>query len=93
MGLVDNIAEAYAYNKYRKSPDVNGIVYAPCRLLRNGCLMMVYVEYSHEPDMPKWIGYIDGCQCGRFNGRAVVYDSGTDLHRERADALRWAGMT
>lgn len=99
-GFVDNIVEAYAYHYYRKEPDDNGFVYAPCRLLPNGCLMMVVVDFSSEEfvceevvGLPYWTNWIDGCQVGRYNGRIVAFDSANDVTPElRVDAQKWAGV-
>lgn len=93
-GFEDNIGEAYAYNRYRKEADARGNYYAPCRLLSNGCLMMVYVERaSWDPgNRPEWVDNIDSFQCGYFHDRVVCYDSGCDIGHLWSAAKRWAGL-
>ena len=93
-GFEDNIGEAYAYNEYRKRPVARGTYYAPCRLLSNGCLMMVYVEQGKWKigNKPDWVKRIDSYQCGLFNGRVVAYDSGCDIGHLLTQAKRWAGL-
>lgn len=93
-GFQDNITEAYAYRTFRNEADPKTeAVFAPCRLLPNGCLMMVYIEYAWSEGMPRWTHYIDGGQCGFYKDRVVAYDSGGDISHLRADASRWAGVT
>ena len=93
-GLEDNIGEAYAYNRFRKEPDARGRYYAPCRLLCNGCLMMVYVEPGtwDRETRPEWVRYVDSYQCGYFRNRVVAYDSGCDIGHLWSDAKAWAGI-
>jgi hypothetical protein len=95
-GYVDNIMEAYAYRTWRNKADNRGRIFAPCRLLPNGCLMMVHVKRMDRLDMPDWTHSIDGAQCGKYKDRFVVYDSGYDLYytddvRERS--IDWAGVS
>jgi hypothetical protein len=92
-GFDDNIVEAFAYLRYRKGADSNLFVFAPCRLLPNGCLLMVYVEPLFYPNKPLWANYIDGGQVGTYNGRIVAYDSANELSELRLWALHWAGVT
>lgn len=93
-GFDDNIGEAYAWRKYRNNPkEEDGIVFAPCRLLPNGCLMMVMVDV--EPDyqaLPKWASMLDGSQAGYYKGRVVAYDSGCDLGLDKNEALVALGL-
>ncbi len=94
-GYRDNIMEAYAYRLYRKNPDSQSRVYAPCRLLPNGCLLMVFVERLERLEMPGWTHIIDGAQCGKYKDRIVCYDSAYNLYYDgdmRANALEWAGV-
>ena len=94
-GFEDNVTEAWAYHTYRKQADSNAYVYAPCRLLPNACLMMVYVAHpNYIYSLPDWCRYIDGYQCGWFKGRAVAFDSGADhTYQMRLAAYMWAGIT
>ena len=94
LGMLDNIYEAYAYRKYRLQPGFNGEVYAPCRLLSNACVMMVFTKHITLPgDLPEWSKWIDGQQVGMFNGRVVVYDSACDIGTDdQRAALKWAGV-
>jgi hypothetical protein len=85
-GLIDNRVEAHAWRIYRNRPSKMGIVVAPCRLLPNGCLMMVKVEdgFGSVP-VPDWSDMIDHDQVGVYKGRAVAYDAALDLH----ERLEW----
>ena len=93
-GFDDNIGEAYAWRKYRNNPkEEDGIVFAPCRLLPNGCLMMVLVDV--EPDyqsLPQWASHLDGSQAGYYKGRVVAYDAGCDLGLDKNEALVALGL-
>jgi hypothetical protein len=96
-GYYDNIMEAYAYHLYRKKPDSQGRVFAPCRLLPNGCLMMVFVDRKLRTEMPEWTHIIDGAQCGVFKDRIVVYDSAYNLYYDddeliKKKSVEWAGV-
>lgn len=92
-GFDDNIGEAYAWRKYRNNPkDGNGIVFAPSRLLPNGCLMMVVVEHMSTMDMPSWAYNLDGAQAGMYKGRVVAYDAGCDLGYDKNEALVALGL-
>ena len=92
-GFEHNIREAYAYRQYRNRSDIVGIIYAPCRLLSNGCLLMSFVSHVPYDMLPNWAGYIDASQVGKFKGRFVAYDSGCDIQdNDRREALEWAGV-
>lgn len=92
-GFDDNIGEAHAYRKYRNNPKPeDGIVFAPCRLLPNGCLMMVYVEYVDHEELPDWGQKLDGSQAGEYKGRIVAFDSGCDLGFDKGEALALMGL-
>lgn len=91
-GLEHNIREAYVYRKYRNQPDRHKIVYAPCRLLTSGCLLMSFVSTVSRTELPSWASFIDGEQVGKLKDRFVAYDGGLDIPDEdRAEALHWAG--
>ena len=89
-GFQDNLTEAYAYRKYRNNPDGDGIIFAPCRLLRNGCLMMPFVTRAEYDQMPTWAQFLDGAQAGLYKNRIVGYDTGYDIKHERQEAFQWA---
>lgn len=79
-GLLDNIAEAKAWRKYRKNPTDIGLYLAPCRLLHNNCLMMVRVNLGmYYSKKPEWSHLIDCNQVGERNGQVVAYDYALDL--------------
>lgn len=95
LGLRHNIIEAYAYHKFRRSATPCGVVFAPCKLLPNGCLMMVLVrwpDYGHQK-MPTWANYIDHDQVSMYNGRWVAYDASVDVgHDFEIEASEWVGI-
>ncbi len=91
-GFEDNITEAYAYRKYRNNPGKHGIIYAPCRLLPSGCLMMPFVQRESWEKLPDWAQGIDGGQAGYHKGRLVGYDTGYDSKHENKDAFQWAKL-
>ena len=78
-GLVDNRVEAAVWRKYKSQPTDLGIYLAPCRLLSNGCLMMVTIDHwNWDIDKPLWSSKIDSGQIGTYKGRAVAYDYALD---------------
>lgn len=89
-GFEDNLAEAYAYRKYRSNPGLYGIVFAPCRLLPSGCLLMPYIARANYMQLPNWAQRIDGAQAGKYKDRFVAYDSGFDIKQENKEAFQWA---
>ena len=86
-GLKANQSEHDNYHKYKKNNDTYGIVYAPCRLIKDTVLLMPYIdlifgfedgeELANEKDisLPSWAYKIDCHQVGLFKGRFVAYDS------------------
>jgi len=78
-GFEDNLTEAFNWRKYRDKPNLNGYLFAPCRLLPDATLMMVHVDTKvfHE-ELPHWTRYIDGQQVGRYKGKLVAYDYACD---------------
>jgi hypothetical protein len=82
---IDNKMEARAYKKYRNGPTDTGIYLAPCRLLSNGCLMMMSVEKInyYDQDRPSWADMIDSRQVGKYKDRVVAYDYALDLTERR----------
>lgn len=78
-GLIDNMVEARAWRKYRNRPTSEGLHLAPCRLLPNGCLMMVCVRRTGLYDRPAWCDKIDGAQVGIYLGRYVAFDYALEI--------------
>ena len=78
-GIVDNKIEASVWKKYKNSPTDRNIYLAPCRLLSNGCLMMMAVDYVPSNEKPKWAKQIDCQQVGRYKNRVVAYDYALDV--------------
>lgn len=72
-GTFDNWREAKKYAR-TKGRDPNG-EYARCRLLKNGWLVMEYVEPLHPRFCPRWADFIDCQQVGtNRHGGIVAYD-------------------
>lgn len=70
-----NWYEYQTFLKHRCKPDINGIEYARCRLMKNGWLVMEFLDVDVFDDRPKWADYIDCQQVGRNSkGRIVAYD-------------------
>ena len=90
-GLRHNIFEAYIYRKFRNTPTTRGALFAPCRLLGNGCLMMVTVEFYPEGERkPDWSNWIDHEQVGFYKGRWVAYDFSIDIGESlEVEASMW----
>lgn len=84
-GFIDNRTEAAAWRKFRNNPTPFGVHLAPCRLLPNGCLMMMAVDtdYGEFSDLPGWARSVDCSQVGFYKERLVAYDYALDvLERE-----------
>lgn len=77
-GLNDNRVEHLAYRRLFSKPSQDGIRCAPCRLLPNGCLMMVRME-PIDIVYPTWAKKVDGRQVGAYKGTVVAYDYALDL--------------
>lgn len=77
-GIIDNMVEAKAYKTYFNNPTSDGIHLAPCRLLPNGCLMMVEVDL-YVNHFPEWSTLIDSDQVGTYKERIVAYDYALDI--------------
>ncbi len=92
-GEVDNKVEAAAWRKYKNQPTDQGIYLAPCRLLSNGCLLMMTVDLSqdYEKDengcsvFPEWIYDIEGYQVGMYHSKLVAYDYALDI----PERIKW----
>lgn len=71
--LEDNIIEREIFINSRGNK-----IFAPCRLLSNGCLMMRALEdlYGSRKLHPHWaMALVDGPQIGRDqNGKIMIYD-------------------
>jgi hypothetical protein len=79
-GIIDNIVEAAVWRQYKHKKTPEGILLAPCRLLRNKCLMMVYVEMEENGNkLPKWANKVDCEQVGIYKNRYVAYDYALDV--------------
>jgi len=87
-GLKANQSEADNFKLYRGEADENGVVYAPCRLMKDSVLLMVKMKYkfgfehglvlaqSMGIDIPDWAHKIDCHQVGMMpSGKMVAYDS------------------
>jgi hypothetical protein len=72
-GIEANKSEHNLYRRYRRENKYN---YAPCRLLKNNCLLMWYVYPMEFWEAPSWACELsDGIQVGRYkDGRILVYD-------------------
>jgi hypothetical protein len=83
VGLVDNLIEACAYRVYRNKPFSNGIIPAPNKYLKNGCLMMVKVDkpgmWNRNNCVPDWVYHVDSVQAGIYKNRIVAYDYSLDI--------------
>jgi hypothetical protein len=79
-GVIDNIVEAAVWRKYKNGKTPEGIRLAPCRLLPNNSLMMVYVELDIDyRKLPSWAKSVDCEQVGMYNGCYVAYDYALDV--------------
>lgn len=80
-GYIDNRTEAAAWKKYRNKPTSFGVYVAPCRLLSDGCLMMVSVDSENVDygSLPAWARQIDCSQVGMYKGNLVAYDFALDV--------------
>jgi hypothetical protein len=88
-GLIDNMVEARAYKKYRNSPTPEGLVLTPCRLLHNGCLMMMFVKRWDLYNRPKWSKKIDGGQVGLYKGKYVAFDYALEMYERFEWEREW----
>ncbi len=91
-GIIDNRVEAAAWKKYHKKPTTRKLRLAPCRLLPNGCLMMVKVKVkSGGKDFPKWLSEVqcDGRQGGLYKRRYVLYDYACDMPERHDWEKEW----
>jgi hypothetical protein len=91
--VIDNRVEAAAWRKYKSQPTDLGIHLAPCRLLTNGCLMMVTIEKLNAWDHPLWAKKIDGQQVGSYKGKTVAYDYALDVTERHIWEEEWKVMS
>lgn len=78
-GEIDNLVEARAWHKYKNNPTSLGFYLAPCRILENGCLMMVTVDTAVR-NHPEWVKKMhDGYQVGYYKERVVAYDYALEI--------------
>jgi hypothetical protein len=77
-GIDDNDFEAFESYRYKNKPDINGIRYARCRLLKNGYLVMEKLNTAVTyDDGPEWMDYVDCGQVGiDRKGVFKAYDYG-----------------
>jgi hypothetical protein len=76
-GYHDNYREANISSKMKRRPNQDGIVFARCRLLPNGWLVMERVDtrYLRRDERPDWADWIDCAQVGiARDGVIVAYD-------------------
>jgi len=91
-GMIDNKVEAKAYRHYRNNPTSRQLYLAPCRMLANGCLMMVVVDTSIDVDSsPAWTHRVDRTQVGMYKSRYVAYDYACDIVERSHWERQWFG--
>jgi len=90
-GYIDNRTEAAAWKKYRNKPTSFGVYVAPCRLLDDGCLMMVSVDSENVDygSLPAWARQIDCSQVGMYKGNLVAYDFALDVIEREQWEKEW----
>lgn len=90
-GLIDNMVEARGWRTYKKRRTQMGLFVAPCRLLPNGCLMMMRVQIIEDDDpiLPGWADLVDNRQVGLYKRRCVAYDFALDLIERHEWEKEW----
>jgi hypothetical protein len=95
-GEIDNRVEAAAWRKYKNNPTDRGLYLAPCRLLPNGCLMMVQVNFDYTPaeaderwSAGHWSQKVESHQVGKYHGRIVAYDYALNVSERMAWEEEW----
>lgn len=91
-GMCDNLIEAQAWKTLRNRPSSSGVICAPCRILPNGCLMMVVVDHAevcaedgtYKVEKPEWVETLDQEQAGLYKGQWVAYDYAINLVERHA---------
>jgi hypothetical protein len=93
-GEIDNRVEDRAWHKYKSQETSQGIFLAPCRLLPNGCLMMVRVDVSYEGKIaPAWSAWIDGEQVGIRKDKWLSFDYALDIRERRQWEQEWGEIS
>lgn len=73
-GYYDNLNEHDRYRSYKSRP------FAPCRMLKGGYLLMLYIEHVGFSKEADWTWGIDGGQVGLTPaGKLVAYDYAQNL--------------
>jgi hypothetical protein len=79
-GDLDNLRESLEYKRNREKNGKSWDILGRCKLLKNGYLLMEYIELVDNPyskDMPEWVSFIDCGQVGYDKrGRLKAYDYG-----------------
>lgn len=93
-GQIDNRTEARAWKIYRDKATSLGIFLAPCRLMSNGCLMMVTVDTNvGKMNLPYWTNIVDSYQVGIYKNRVVAYDYALDIIEREQWENEWRTYT
>jgi hypothetical protein len=97
-GIYDNRIEAAAWHKYKSQPTPKGYLLAPCRMLANGCQMMVTVNLTwffnqdvfsdilHKED---WTYRIEGGQVGMYREKVVAFDFALNIPERALWEREW----
>lgn len=91
-GINDNRTEATAWHKYKSHPTTKGYRLAPCRMLPNGCQMMVVVDRYVVTDIlhkEEWTHKIESGQVGMYRNQAVAYDFALNIVERAEWEERW----
>jgi len=90
-GIFDNMIEDAAWHIHKSKPTRDGYYLAPCRILRNKCLMMVTVDVESNGELPDWASDIDGCQVGIYKNEFVAYDYAINVEVPRYLVQKYIG--
>jgi len=91
-GILDNRTEATAWHKYKSQPTSKGYMLAPCRMLPNGCQIMVFVEREISNNIrhkDRWADKIEGRQVGIYRGHTVAYDFALNIVERKSWEEEW----
>lgn len=92
-GINDNRTEATAWHKYKSQPTSKGYMLAPCRMLANGCQIMVTVDRYANADLlhkEEWTCKIEGSQVGMYRNKVVAYDFALNITEREEWEKKWA---